>query len=215
MFNLSLQWRLALYRLRNRVAAAVLAIGSTAFLLAASVLAGWASAWYMVEAGSRLTTQATGPWVAWMSAARPDADPYTRAHFSRIGSLPLNTVIARTWQARVDSAGQRLHSACDYIVEGAVDSPWWSLAVFDDRGRLIANTAERYVYTSDTVALGADGKFSVTLGRDARPGNWLPTGGAGRLVLTLVVLEQRSALSEDAAVAAALAMPEIRRVVCR
>ncbi len=209
-----MHWRLTLYRLRNRLIAAVLAVGSTAFLLAAAVIVGWASAWYMVEAGSRLTTQSVGPWAAWTSAARPDADPYTRAHFSRVGSLPLNAVIARTWQARADGGGQRLHSACDYILEGALDSPWWSLAVFDDRGRLIANTAERYVYTSDTVALGSDGKFSVTLGRDARPGNWLPTGGAGRLSLLLVTLEQKSALSEDGQ-ASGPALSEIRRVVCR
>ena len=86
--------------------------------------------------------------------------------------------------------------------------------VFDERGGLIGNAAERYVYTSETVALGADGRFTLTLGRDARPGNWMPTGGAGRINLVLTVLEQRSALAEGGQTAAPK-LPEIRRVVCR
>jgi hypothetical protein len=206
--------RHTLYRIRSRILGAVLTLGSTAFLLAASVVAGWGSAWYMVEAGSRLTTRSSGPWVSWISAARPDADPYTRAHFVRAGSLQLNAAVATTWQARADSGGQRLHSACDYLVEGGIEAPWWSIAVFDDAGRLISNAAERHSYTSDTMALGADGRFSVTLGRDARPGNWLPTGGAGRLSLVLVVLDQRSVLADEGPGTRA-PLPEIRRLVCR
>lgn len=206
--------RHALFRLKNRLLAAGVTLGGTAVLLLVSLAGGWASAWYMVEAGSKLTTITSGPWVSWGSAARPDADPYTRAHFARSGSLQLNAGIATTWQARSDSTGQRLHSACDYLVSGALDAGWWSIAVFDERGGLIGNAAERYVYTSETVALGADGRFTITLGRDARPGNWMPTGGAGRLNLVLTVLEQRSALA-DGGQAQAAKLPEIRRVVCR
>jgi len=206
--------RHALFRLKNRLLATGVTLGGAAALMLVSLVGGWASAWYMVEAGSKLTTTTVGPWVAWGSAARPDADPYTRAHFARAGSLQLNAAIATTWQARTDAIGQRLHSACDYLVTGAVDAGRWSLAVFDDRGGLIGNLAERYVYTSESVALGADGRFTVTLGRDARPGNWLPTGGAGRINLVLTVLEQRSALDEDGKAAAPI-LPEIRRVVCR
>lgn len=202
-------------RLKTRAIGAVLALTGTALLLAASVAAGWASSWYMVEAGTRLTTRNIGPWVSWVSAARPDADPYTRAHFARSGSLPLSAGVAATWEARTDTGKQRLHSSCDYLVEGALDAPWWGLAVFDDRGRLISNAAERHAYTSETVALGADGRFSVTLGRDARPGNWLPTGGAGRLVLQLTVLDQRSALAEDGQTPNAPQLPQIRRLACR
>jgi hypothetical protein len=211
--QLEMPTRQTLYRLKLRTNAAVLALIGVVVLLAASVVAGWASAWYVVERGSRLTTQTVGPWVSWTSAARPDADPYTRAHFVRAGSMLLSADIARTWQAQIDAGGQRLHSACDYLIEGALDMPWWSLTVFDDRGRLIANAAERHGYTSDTIALGADGRFSITLGRDARPGNWVPTGGAGRLALVLTVLDQRSALADASAHVPLL--PEIKRVGCR
>lgn len=206
--------RLSLYRLRVRLTSAVLTAGGTILLLFASVVAGWASAWYMVDAGSRLTTSTIGPWVSWGALARPDADPYTRAHLARAGSLHLNANIASTWQARADNNGQRLHSSCDYAITGSLDASWWSLSVFDDRGRLISNAAERYGYTSDTIALGADGRFSITLGRDARPGNWVPTGGAGRLAIMLTMQDRRSALSEDGQ-GATMRMPEIRRLVCR
>lgn len=206
--------RQTLYRLRLRTNAAVLAMTGTLVLLASSLVTGWASAWYLVETGSRLTTASVGPWASWLAAARPDADPYTRAHFARTGSLQLSADVARSWQARADGTGQRLHSACDYLIEGALDAQWWSFTVFDDRGRLIANSAERHGYSSDTIALGADGRFSITLGRDARPGNWVPTGGAGRLLLHLTLIDPRRALADEAA-SVAPTLPEIRRLGCR
>ncbi len=204
-----------LARLKTRIIGTTLALAGTSLLLAVSVAAGWASAWYMVEAGTALTRRTVGPWTSWVSAGRADADPYTRAHFARAGSLPLSAGVGATWQTRNDGGKQRLHSSCDYVVEGALDAPWWSIAVFDDRGRLISNAAERYAYSSETIALGADGRFSITLGRDARPGNWLPTGGAGRLNLLLTILDQRSALAEDGQTSNAPSLPEIRRLACR
>jgi hypothetical protein len=52
-----------------------------------------------------------------------------------------------------------------------------------------------------------DGSFLVTLARDARPGNWLPTGGAGRLTLVLTIIEGGDVTGTG--------LPEIRRVACR
>ncbi len=63
------------------------------------------------------------------------------------------------------------------------------MSVFDSKGRLIPNAAQRYTYTSDTIALNPDGSFTASLARDARAGNWLPTGGAGRLALSFSVLD--------------------------
>lgn len=213
---LSNQMYFRLFRLRSYVLALVLSLGGTTFLFAAAVLGGWVSTWYMVENGSRLTTRRVGPWVTWVAAARPEADPYTRAHFARTGSLSLSAGIARIWTARVDDTRQRLHSACDYVIEGSVEGPWWSVAVFDERGRLISNASERHSYTSETIALGPDGRFSISLGRDARSGNWLPTGGAGRLIVNLTVLDQRSLLAaEDGSGEVLKTLPAIRRLACR
>jgi hypothetical protein len=46
-------------------------------VVAIVLVGGLGSSWYMVEAGSRLTTLKQGSWVTWTAAARPDADPYT------------------------------------------------------------------------------------------------------------------------------------------
>ena len=88
------------------------------------------------------------------------------------------------------------------------------MSVFDSRGQLIANDAERYAFTSDTVAANPDGSYIVTLGRDARPGNWLPTGGAGRLVIVFSLLDPATGLSEEERAERYKMLPEIRRENC-
>lgn len=205
-----------LHQLKKRLAILIGRIADWVLFLGIVLVGGLGSSWYMVEAGTSLTTLRVGPWVMWTSASRPDADPYTRAHYASLGSLPVSTEVGRTYVARYDSAGSRLHSSCEYVIEGQdLANTWWSLAVFDSRGRLIANAAERYAYTRDTAAMNPDGRFVATLGRDARPGNWLPTGGAGRLALVFTVLDlvpvsiQRTEHDEEKL------MPAIRKVGCR
>ena len=129
-----------------------------------------------------------------MTAGSADADPYTRAHFMRRGMLPISSVLAITFEAVADKDGQRLHSSCEYLLEGEEPpARFWSLSVFDEHGQLIPNPAERYSYNSATLLRQPGGRFSVALARSARPGNWLPTGGAGRISLMLTVEELRDA----------------------
>ena len=125
-------------------------------------------AWYMVEAGSRLTTRNFGPWITWIAAGRPDADPYTRAHTARNGLLPIASTLELTFYAKTDSEGGQLQSACDYAVtvEG-LEGAWWNLAAFDRRGGLIANGADRYTFSSDTAMREPDGRAVIVVARDA------------------------------------------------
>ncbi len=156
--------------------------------VALAIGGGLGTAWYMIEGGSRLSTRTFGPWTTWVAAGRPDADPYTRAHTARNGLLPLASTLELTYRAKTDSAGGRLHSACEYaIVMESLDGAWWSLAAFDGQGRLIQNAAERYGYNSDTAMREPDGRAVITLARDARPGNWLPIGGGSRITLAFTV----------------------------
>jgi len=179
-----------------------------------AIAGGLGTAWYMVEAGSAVSTRTFGPWTTWTAAGRPDADPYTRAHTIRNALLPLASTLELTFRAKSDSRGGRLHSACEYaIVMEPLDGAWWSLAAFDSQGRLISNAAERYGFTSDTVMREPDGRAIITLARDARPGNWLPIGGS-RVTLALIV--------QDAAWASAVQeggptrpLPDIQRIACR
>ncbi len=168
------------------------AFATTILVLGAGVLIGLATAFYFIDNGSRLTVRTHGPWQHWISAGRTTADPYTRAHTVRDGQMPINTGIALQFKALHDNDGSLLHSACDYLVDSeTLDAQWWSLAVYDDKGFLIRNPAERWSFSAATAARGSDGSVAVILARTARAGNWLPTTGAGRLSLVLTVLDQR------------------------
>ena len=202
--------------IRTVVISAIDAVLNVVVFVAIALGFGIWSSWVLVERGAGLTTKTNGAWVMWTVAGRPDADPYTRAHFARTGSLPLSSTAVHAWEARVDDEGQRLHSSCEYALQGdGLEGDWWSLTVFDEKGKLIANAAERYSYTARTIALGADGSYIVTLARDARPGNWLPTGGAGRPVLVLTRAAPRPNSTTAELEAAMRGLPAIRRIACR
>ncbi|MFZ1105523.1 MAG: DUF1214 domain-containing protein [Hyphomicrobiaceae bacterium] len=196
----------------NRLKKALL---NLALFLGVSLGGGLTTAWYMIEAGSRLSTRTFGPWVTWVAAGRPEADPYTRAHVARNGLLPLSSTAVLTFKAKTDSRGTQLSSACDYaVIMNDFDPTWWALAVYDGQGRLIANAADRYAFNSSTAMLRVDGGTVINLSRDARPGNWLPTGRSNRIVLVLTV--------QDASWATAIhdggnprSMPQIVRSACR
>ncbi len=187
-----------------------------AVFLGIAVLGGFGSAWVMIHSGSSLTAATEGPWVTWTAAGRMDADPYTRAHTVRLGLLPLTSTLAMTFQAQTDAAGARIHSSCVYALDvSKLDAEWWSLAVFDDRGGLIRNSAGRYAYNASTVLRDADGGTRIVVSRDARAGNWLPTAGAGRLILSLMVQDPRWTAQAANGPARGRVLPEIRTLSCR
>jgi hypothetical protein len=186
-----------------------------ALFLVVSLGGGLGTAWYMIEAGSRLSARTFGPWVTWMAAGRPDADPYTRAHIVWNGLMPLSSTAELTFKAKTDGRGVQLSSACDYaVILEDFDPAWWSIAVYDGYGRLIANSADRYAFNSSTAMRGLDSRIEITLSRDARPGNWLPTGRSNRIVLVLTVQDATwaTAVYEGAS---PRAMPQIVRSACR
>ena len=191
------------------------ALFKLAVLLGVARGGGLVTAWYMIEGGSRLSTRSFGPWVTWPTAGRPEADPYTRAHIARNGLLPISSTSELAFRAKTDSRGARLTSSCDYaIVMEDFDPAWWGIAVFDGQGRLIANAAERHAFNSGTVMREPDGRTVVTLARDARPGNWLPSGRSNRVVLVLTVADSSWAATVHNG-GAPKSMPEIVRTGCR
>jgi hypothetical protein len=200
-----------LVRLRRLLLAWLTVSANVIVLAGLAVVLGVGSALYAVDSGWRLTTQRHGPWTTWIRAGQRDADPYTRARFAKLGSLPLSTQIAATWEARFDVDGRRLHSSCEYVIEAEpIEATWFSFGVYDDKGLLIPNAAARHSFTSQTIAANPDGAFFIVLAREARPGNWLPVGGAGRLTLVLTMIEPKPSVAESA-----LQLPSIRRIACR
>lgn len=170
------------------------------FLLALAI--GLGTAWYMIEAGSALTTRRIGPWTVWTAAGVPNADPYTRAHLARTGALPVTAETALYYVAHTDSSGEPLDSGCEYVIEGRpMSAGWWSIALFDGSGALIANKARRHSFSSREVVRRPDGSFRIVVARNARPGNWLPSADVGDLQLVLRLFAPHGAAGTiDAAV---------------
>ncbi len=203
-----------LYRFERlrRVVVTWLTHSANALLFSAVVLiCGIGTSLYLIDNGTRFTTWQSGPWTMWHQAARLDIDPYTKARYARVGSLPMTAAVAATWEARSDGSGRRLHSSCEYVVEfESIDATWFSIAVYDDKGLLIPNPADRYSFTEQTLATNPDGSFFISLARDARPGNWLPVGGAGRLTLIMTIVEPKPTVADSI-----YQLPTIRRISCR
>lgn len=198
-------------RLIGRIGRFTLAV----LALAVAIALGHLSAQRFVSNGFYLTTDRFGPWEQWHDEGRNNADPYTRAHALSRGTIRLSADVAGVYEARVDADGARLHSSCDYSIEGPnVDGLWWSLSVFDSDGALIDNEAGRHAFTADTAAINPNGSFTITLGRDARHGNWLPTGGAGRIVAVFTLLDPATGLSPEARASRYLYLPTIRSEGC-
>lgn len=179
-----------LHRLKKRVLAFISRTSEWAQFIGVVLICGIGSAWYMIDNGTSWTTVSSGPWVMWPAAGREDADPYTRAHFTRLGAVPVNAEFAPTFIAWNDSDGRSLHATCEYELVGAdLPTHWWSVSVFDSRGRPIPNLAGRFSLTSTTTMRKPDGGFRINLARDAKEGNWLPIGGGGRLVIAFSLID--------------------------
>ncbi|MEO8651500.1 MAG: DUF1214 domain-containing protein [Hyphomicrobiaceae bacterium] len=186
-----------------------------AIFILIAVGGGLSATWMMVERGSALTTEVHGPWTYWVAAGRLDADPYTRAHFMRHSLLPVSTALMARYHASTDSDGQPLHSSCEYQIEGSEPSRgWWSVAVFDARGKLIRNDAGRHSFSSDTALRAPSGRIVIHLARSARPGNWLPTGGAGQLTLVLQAEDAQDGSAAASDDDSQVRLPSIKRVAC-
>lgn len=154
-------------------------------LCVASVV-GLGGTWIMLESGAAIESVQVGPWVSRLPVGQGVANPYARAALARSGEIPIAATEAITFVARTDAEGRPLSSACSYTLNSdRIIARWWTLTVRDANGELIDNPMRRHSFTSDNVVREKDGSFSVTLSSEAAPGNWLPSGGPGRLVLTL------------------------------
>ena len=189
-----------------------------AFLIfiALSVMLGISSARYMVDDGFSLVVGRAGPWRTWMHAGSRDADPYTRAHFARTGQLPITAASGLTFFAQQDDKGRRLSSDCEYeIIARPQTALWWTVALYDEEGKLIPNKANRYAFNSQNLAMLSDGTQRIVLAPEARPGHWLPSGEDHDLTLVLHIIRPLSLEQAQNQVATAPHdLPRIHRVGC-
>jgi hypothetical protein len=155
-----------------------------ALVLAAGV--GVGLTWTTTTRGTELGTLTIGAWTARPRTGTSDIDPYSRATITRNGELPIGTGDGVAFTASADDKKKPLDGRCDVVVSGVTPAArFWTLTLYDRQGHLVANTLERYGFTSQEILRGADGGFEIRIASRSRAGNWLPTGGIERYALML------------------------------
>ena len=156
----------------------------TLLALALATAVGLGSTYVTATRGTDLGTLTIGAWTARPKSGTAEVDPYSRATITRNGELPIGTGDGIAFTARADDKRKPLDGRCDVVVSGVTPAArFWTLTLYDDKGRLVANSLQRYGFTSEEIVRGADGGFEIHIASRARAGNWLPTGGIERYSL--------------------------------
>ena len=154
-------------------------------LMIATVV-GLGATWMTATHGVNVGTITIGAWTARPKTGTSDIDPYSRASVARNGELPVGTGDGVMFTANRDDAGRPLNGQCDVIVKGVTPAArFWTMTIYDTKGQLVANSLQRYGFTSQEIVRGSDGSFELRVTSRARAGNWLPTAGLDRYMLAL------------------------------
>jgi len=155
-----------------------------ALVLASAI--GLGATWITAERGTDLGTLTIGAWTARPKTGTADIDPYSRAAIARSGELPVGTGDGIAFTATTDDQKRPLDGRCDVVVSGVTPAArFWTLTLYNTNGQLVANTLQRFGFTSQEIIRGADGSFEIRVAARARAGNWLPTAGIERYALML------------------------------
>ncbi|WP_061020068.1 DUF1214 domain-containing protein [Bradyrhizobium sp. CCH5-F6] len=156
----------------------------TALLLATVV--GVGATWMTTTRGTEIGALTIGPWTARPRTGTADVDPYSRATIVRNGELPIGTGDGVAFTATRDDNKKALDGRCDVVVSGVTPpARFWTLTLYDRKGHLVANSLQRYGFTSQEIVRQSDGSFEIRIASRSRAGNWLPTGGIERYALML------------------------------
>ena len=158
----------------------------TLVTLIIATIVGLGATWMTATRGVNVGTIKIGPWTARPKTGTSDIDPYSRASVARSGELPVGTGDGVMFTATTDDTGRKLDGRCDIVVKGVTPAArFWTLTFYDPKGRLVANSLQRYGFTSQEIVRASDGSFEVRVTSRSRAGNWLPTGGLDRYMLAL------------------------------
>lgn len=158
----------------------------TLFALAVAAVVGLGATYFALIRGTAFGALTIGSWTAWPKTGTTDIDPYGRASIARSGRLPIALGDGLTFFAKTDDKGRRLDGRCEVLVTGVTPAArFWTLTLYNPEGELVANSLNRYDFTSQEIVRRADGSFEIVVAPRANPGNWLPTGGIERYMLAL------------------------------
>lgn len=158
----------------------------TLLALIVATVVGLGATWMTATRGTDLGTLTIGAWTARPRTGTSEIDPYARASIARSGELPVGTGDGIAFTATTDDKKKLLDGRCDVVVSGVTPAArFWTLTLYDTKGRLVPNSLQRYGYTSQEIVRAADGAFEIRIASRSRAGNWLPTSAIERYVLML------------------------------
>jgi hypothetical protein len=162
-----------------------LLLGSLFALVVAAVV-GLSATYFALTRGAAFSGLSIGSWTAQPKTGTVGADPYARANIARTGQLPMALGDGVSFTAQTDDNGKLLDGRCDVVLSGVTPAArFWTLTLYNVDGELVANSVNRYGFTSQEIVRRADGSFEIVAAPRANAGNWLPTGGGERYTLVL------------------------------
>lgn len=158
----------------------------TLFAFAVAAVIGLGTTYFALTRGAAFGALTIGSWTARPKTGTADADPYARATIARTGQLPVALGDGVSFTAQTDDSGKLLDGRCDIVLSGVTPAArFWTLTLYNTEGGLVANSVERFGFSSQEIVRHADGSFEIVVAPRANPGNWLPTGGIERYALVL------------------------------
>ena len=183
------------------------------FAFALATLVGLGATYFALSRGAAFGALRIGAWTAWPKTGTADADPYARATIARSGVLPTGLGDGVTFIATGDDDGKPFDGRCDVVLSGITPTArYWTLSLYSPSGELVANSVNRFGFTSQEIVRSADGTFEITVAPRASAGNWLPTGGIERYQLLLRLYD--SAVGVSTRAGKEVPMPTIKTVAC-
>ena len=142
----------------------------TLFGLALAAVVGLGLTYYTLTRGAAFGGLTIESWTAWPKSGTTDADPYARASIARSGRLPTAWAMASPSSLTSDDDGKSLDGRCDgrrlwHHAGGTV----LDLTLYNLDGGLVANSTNRYGFTSQEVVRHADGSFEIVVAPRANP----------------------------------------------
>jgi hypothetical protein len=152
------------------------------FLLAAAI--GLGTTWLTLTRGIAFGSLTIGAWTAWPRSGSQNIDPYAHASIARGGELPIGIGDGVAFYAHADDQGHELDGRCTFVLSGMTPpARYWTVTLYNLEGGLVANAIHRHGFSSEEIVRDLDGRFRISVAPQARPGNWLPTGGIEHFVL--------------------------------
>ena len=183
------------------------------FAFALATLVGLGATYFALTRGAAFGALKIGAWTAFPRTGTSDADPYARASIARSGLLPVGLGDGVSFAATTDDKNQFLDGRCDVLLSGTTPTArFWTITLYNAVGQLVANSVNRFGFTSQEIVRRADGTFDIAVSPRASTGNWLPTGGIERYRLELRLYDTPVGVSTRAG--KEVPMPTIKTESC-